>query len=304
MAHFDDYGARITPGTAILITPPGQRPTEGGPDAFGYRWRNSDNLSGPQFQWLDISATGTPVSLSDDSYTAAIPLGIPFFFYGQPKSSIYIGSNGLLGFNTTSLSTFSNSALPNVNYPNDIICPFWDDLYPPAGGSIYYESQPGLGRFIVQYQGIQHFGGSAPYTFQVILWSNGEIHYQYLDVTAGGTGSVTVGVENSAGSIGLMANYQNGGSAIKDGLAMIFAPVTLCEVSGVGMYFDAGSGNAVLVIPNDGGLATQYRVLSSPDAYSGYTLQGTYPNGPGSDTLTIAVPWDGKHFFKVVAVCP
>jgi hypothetical protein len=70
------------------------------------------------------------------------------------------------------------------------------------------------------------------------------------------------------------------------------------------MYFDAGSGYAVLVIPDDGGLATQYRVLTSSDGYGSYTLQGIYPNGPGTDSIPISVPWDATQFFKVVAVCP
>lgn len=307
MIHYNDYGARLTPGTAITILPPGQRPTEGGPDLYGYRWRSSLDLEGPQYQWQDISATGTAVVLTDDGVSPAIPLGISFPFYGQARTSIHIGSNGLLGFNPTNLAQYANGTLPDATswLPNDIICPFWDDLNPPAGGAIYYQSQPALGRFIVQYQGIQHYPSSPnPYIFQAILWSNGEILFQYQNVTAGGAGSATVGVENATGSVGLAARVENTGSLLQDGMAILFAPVALCTVPHVSLRLDAATGGLVLEIPDDGGLATDYQILMGGSAHGTFAPTLTVPNGPGSDQIALPATADATRCYKVVAVCP
>jgi hypothetical protein len=76
----------------------GPYPTRGGPDAFGYTWIHSVRSGRTGFRLVDISAFGTPVTLSDDSYSAAIPIGFPFPFYGTGYTDLYIGSNGMLGF--------------------------------------------------------------------------------------------------------------------------------------------------------------------------------------------------------------
>ena len=176
----------------------------GGPDAFGYTWIDSDEPGGPVYDWIDISAIGTSISLyDDDSYEVILPFDFPF--YGVIKNNMKISSNGYLTFGDDG-GNFSNDPIPDFYEPNDIICPFWDDLNPGMGGTIHYHYQTAPNRFIVQYTGIQHFGGSDPYTFQVILAPSGEIRFQY-SLMQGSVDYATVGIENIDGTDGLQVVF-------------------------------------------------------------------------------------------------
>ncbi|NIW46838.1 MAG: choice-of-anchor D domain-containing protein, partial [candidate division Zixibacteria bacterium] len=191
----------------------------GGPDNFGYRWIDSDEPNGPVFNWQDISGVGTAVSLNDDDFIE-VQLPFSFSFYGNMVDMIKISSNGYLTFGADG-TDFSNDPIPDPLEPNHIIAPFWDDLNPTIGGTIHYHSD--ANQFIVQYTNIQHFGGSAPYTFQVILDSNGKILYQYLDMQ-GDVTSATIGIENVDASDGLEVAFN--APYVHDNLAVRIAADT------------------------------------------------------------------------------
>ena len=74
----------------------------GGPDVFGYRWVDSNSPNGPAFSWVDITTTGTLVTVSgDDATSAAIPIGFDFPFYGNTFNSLRVCTNGWLSFTST-----------------------------------------------------------------------------------------------------------------------------------------------------------------------------------------------------------
>ncbi len=176
----------------------------GGPDGFGYSWIDSDESGGPVFNWVDISGTGTSVVLTDDATTGRIPLGMTFPFYGVTQDSIRIAANGFLNFGAVA-SGITNATIPTVATPNNIICPFWDDLNPALGGTIHYLATDT--QFIVQYTGIKRFDSPNPaQTFQVILNADGSILFQYLTVNAP-VNSTTVGIENATGTVGLLVAF-------------------------------------------------------------------------------------------------
>jgi len=52
---------------AVLAATP---PTRGGPDAFGYFYADSNDTEGPTYDFVDITATGTSLVLSDDDVEA------------------------------------------------------------------------------------------------------------------------------------------------------------------------------------------------------------------------------------------
>ena len=215
-------------GSIVSLAAVGSLPSDGifaagGPDAFGYEFIDSDEPGGPTFSWIDITGTGTAVTLSDDS-SVLVPLPFVFPFYGAAKTDVRIGSNGYLTFGTSG-STFSNTDIPNAANPNDIICPFWDDLNPSTGGTVHYFSSPT--QFIVQYTNIKRFGTSTgPNTFEVVLNADGSILLQYLDMQSLLT-SATVGIENSTGTVGLKAVFN--GAYIHNNLAVSIALPPPCS---------------------------------------------------------------------------
>ncbi|MGD8397050.1 MAG: FlgD immunoglobulin-like domain containing protein, partial [Candidatus Eiseniibacteriota bacterium] len=219
----DRPAAVVSKGAVDLRT--GSPPAEdfGGPDAFGYVWFDSDEPGGPVFDWQDVSGVGTSHTLSDDgSVVVNLPFNFPF--YGQNESSVRISANGYLTFGPTG-GTYTNTGIPDGSSPNELIAGFWDDLNPSLGGTIHSYHDAGTSSFIVQWTGIQHYGGSAPYTFQIVLRASGEILYQYQSMQ-GDLTSATLGIENAAGDTGLEVVYN--APYVHDGLAVLFRQLAAC----------------------------------------------------------------------------
>lgn len=171
------------------------------------------NVPCPEYQYLpescandfeDISATGNPLALTDDS-GAVVPIGFDFVFWGVSHANIAVTSNGYLTFGGT-LGAFTEAVIPSATVPNDLIAVLWDDFNPAVGGSVQYQT---LGtapnrRFIAQWTDVPQFsGGTGPVnTFQGVLFEGTNcIEFRYLnyDVPAG---DYQAGVEDATGSLG------------------------------------------------------------------------------------------------------
>ena len=184
---------------------------QGGPDGFGYKWIDSDQAGGPLFSWVDISTIGTAIPLTgDDQNPAAYPLGFTFPFYTGSFSTFRICTNGWVSFSSTS-TAYSNTTLPNTatTCPKDLLAIFWDDLTFVSSGGVtprayyYYDGT----RTIIEFLNVRKVSGTGTGTFEIILYPNGRILYQYLTMGFQSLNSATVGIQNSTGSIGLPINY-------------------------------------------------------------------------------------------------
>ncbi|HOD05156.1 MAG TPA: hypothetical protein PKH92_08935 [Anaerolineaceae bacterium] len=200
----------------LWVMPEGARPpleaagvspqATGGPDDFGYTWDDS-----VAFNWVDARG-GTNTGLEgDDRFTDAIDIGFDFKFYENTYSQLYITTNGLVTFGAGAYH-WSNQSIPNPASPNNFIAPFWDDLCVNYGGyntgRVYYlrgGSAPNR-YFVVEWYEISRRGNNDLLTFEVILYENGNIMTQYLNLP-GYLGSVTVGIEDDAGVTGLQYLY-------------------------------------------------------------------------------------------------
>jgi subtilisin family serine protease len=199
----------------------------GGPDLFGYKWRDSNEPNGPQYVWNDISSTGTlatnwvttgTFNPKDEGYAGPFSLGFNFNFYGQEKNQIYVSSNGLILFNTVSTDIYSNAQIPEAGIPNEYIAPFWDDLDGVSSGTVHYKQEGST--FIIQFTGWHKYSNTGSLTFQIVLHQNGKIVIYYNNMNATLT-SATVGIENAAGNDGLQVAYN--AAYVANNLALEFA---------------------------------------------------------------------------------
>jgi hypothetical protein len=225
----------LHPAKGAVDPSPGQAPgAHGGPDAFGYRWIDSDEPGGPVFSWFDISAIGTPVTTwtgTDDDGHAIVPLPFAFSFYGTTYTQVKIATNGFISFDVASTDhAYSNTALPTSAEPNLAIYPWWDDLDLSGGGSVRYYHDAVHQRFVIQYTNVPHYGTTTPglYTFQVMLQSSGSILVQYLDMQQT-VNSATIGIENGTGTIALQVAYN--AAYVHNNLAVLLATDLLTWVS-------------------------------------------------------------------------
>jgi hypothetical protein len=225
----------------------------GGPDEFGYEWKDSNEPDGPAFIWNDIASTGTEITNwiatgsfdpRDEGYAGPFSLGFPFKFYGDSKMDLYVSTNGLITFQPIANNIFSNDAIPDTDAPNEIIAPFWDDLEGGSQGKVYYQQDDN--KFIVQFTNWTKYNASEPNTFQVVLHSNGKI-FVYYNSMQGTVTSSTIGIENADGSVGLQV--ANNASYITDGLALQFmAEPEWLLINGLeGTLYN---GNSVAVVLN------------------------------------------------------
>jgi len=194
--------------------------SQGGPDGFGYRWIDSNEPGGPEYNWVSIAGNGTPLPSADDATYGPFPLGFTFNYYGVNYNEVRICTNGFLTFENTTSAPYANQHIPNTAVPNALVAPFWDDLNPNSGGTIYYFADGPNQRFIVQFEQVARYGQPGErQTFQAILTADGSILFQYH--TLNNSTSCTVGIENTDGTDGLEVLYNTGGY-LQDGMAILF----------------------------------------------------------------------------------
>jgi hypothetical protein len=190
----------------------------GGADTYGHIWVDSDEPSGPIFGWLDISSSGKALPLTgNNAISNPVPLGFKFSFYGVSYQSLRICSNGWLSFSTFSVA-YNNLALPDPLAPRNLIAPLWDDLMMTSNSQVYTED---LGnKFVVMFSDMVRITGEGPYSFEVILYDNGNIILQYLNLNQP-LPEYTVGIQNNDGSDGLTIAHNE--SYLKDSLAVLIS---------------------------------------------------------------------------------
>jgi hypothetical protein len=161
------------------------------------------------FNLRDISGSGTAIALSDDQRGGPYPIGFTVSFYGSDYTEAYISSNGFVSFEAGSSGCCTGQPLPTADGVDNLVAGFWEDLDPPEGGTLRYQT---LGaapnrEFVVGFYNIQHWPGGTPVTFEMIIHEgSNEVELQYGSApTDGGTHST--GVESASGVYGTQVDY-------------------------------------------------------------------------------------------------
>ncbi len=193
-------------------------------------------LTTTPFNWID---TKTPTGIIGDDQSKGFSLPFTFTFYGVDYNSVYVCSNGFLSF-TSNATAYNPQRIPDATVPNAVIAPLWRDLNPSTAGEITYYA--GSDRFVITWDGVKNYRTDSRQTFQVILYPNGEIVFQYKDITDDVT--TTIGLENAGGNKGKTAAIPRNGTAYrwipvtKDILACVSARDGLKKI-----YYNAGMLN-------------------------------------------------------------
>lgn len=181
-----------------------------GPDAYGYRYIDSNENGGPAVEFDNIANSGTLLYLHKDEISEEIPLHFTFPFYGQQYTSVYVSTTGVLTFNRpTFWLGAASEPLPTVGgHGGDLIAGLWDNFLTPnhtcGVKNLHYITKGTFPsrKFIVQWTNAKYFYTEIYNTFQIVLHENGDIQFNYNDVTIR-DGLTYAGIENGSGQIGL-----------------------------------------------------------------------------------------------------
>ncbi len=191
----------------------------GGPDAYGYVWRDHLDPNGPVYNWVDI--IGRPGStlvenLNDDNTVGPFYIGFNFHYYWYDINQVWIGSNGYIIFQNGQLSA-PFPYIPSTSQPQNYMAAMASDLnFGGAGnaGRCYYWASPAHDSLVISWINVPFWDPAPPNyytganTFQIILSTvDSSITYQYQSqsgVYAGGAAVyISAGIENNSGGIGL-----------------------------------------------------------------------------------------------------
>lgn len=274
-----------------------QAPT-GGPDAFGYAYKDSlAPGSGVTFSWIPTSSLTSTVDLGsypvDDRHSSALPIGFSFRFYKNTYTDLYINSNGLVMFGAGNAANDDNTPEP-IPYPgstdNYASC-FWSDLYmlDSSQGAWIETFGAAPNRYMVITFQAAYFNDihATPALFQMILYeTSNRIKCQYAHTRGpfyGSGGQAQIGMENNDGSAGLSYFFSLDYDHVvigplEDSLAIEFTP-----------------GPAMLPVFSNSSVVASANV--HPGDVATYTLQirntGT---GPSSvTTVTDPIPADTDY---------
>ncbi|MFC2170708.1 carboxypeptidase regulatory-like domain-containing protein [Calditrichota bacterium] len=198
---------------------------QGGPDDFGYVYIDSEEDDGPDYDWTDISETGTRVNnIGDDDHAGPFEIGFDFPYYGEEYDEFYVASNGYISFGE-GFDNWRNVSCPNTSDPNNALFLFVEDLNPAVNGDIYY-GEDGDGNLVCQFQNIPDYGANnTRFTAEIIIYPDGRILFQYNRLLGTDRSGECIGIENSNGRDGLQVSLNNNpGNYPYEGLAILFSP--------------------------------------------------------------------------------
>ena len=277
----------------------------------------------------------TLVTLSDDSYSAAVNIGFPFSFYGNTYNQCVIGSNGLISFDLSKANGYcawalNGTPLPSaaVNEANNAIMPAYHDINPSSfsspNGEILYQTfgaAPNR-QFIVLWKDILAFGGGGECTYMALILNETsnviEMHVGYKPIATGWNGGLAIqGVQNPPGTVATTTAGRNNSQWNATNDCKIYTPTTPTNTTAYtyanGTYLQILSPNSTYVWQNTLGQTFPYNngylnVANPPPGTTGYFLALSAAScnnsiGGSSDTTFISATSAGVTASSTPDIC-
>ena len=145
-------------------------------------------------------ALGTNLALTDDSNSAALPLGFSFTYNGVTYTDICVCSNGYIWLGPVAGAADFSPTEAELLAQAPRICPMWTDLNPGAAGSgqVYYDaSVPGIAK--ITWAGVFRFGSTDQNSMQVVIDASSSVTVTYGPCTT--AANPIVGASPGVGSV-------------------------------------------------------------------------------------------------------
>lgn len=259
--------------------------TPGGPGSLpttSYALANIPYAPGPY-------TGGTFVTLTDDSQSAALPIGFTFCFFGNSYTQFYIGSNGWIAFSPTS-TTFTSAPVPSTaaTVPKNCIMGPWQDWHPGIAGGPYINYQT-LGtapnrRLVVSWNNCPMFSCTTTLgRFQIIIYETTNIIENHIATKpaclawAGGT--AVQGIHNLPGTIAYTVPGRNSTAWTAANESYRYTPNGIATYT-INWYVLpsntlVGTGSPITVTPPAGAPSTSYYAQITGTGGCGAALAST-----------------------------
>jgi uncharacterized repeat protein (TIGR01451 family) len=219
----------------------------GGPDAFGYTYKDSLAPGGAvTFSWIPTDTLSTAINFGhpdpvDDEVSASLPISFTFRFYRNSYTDLYVNSNGLVMFGPGNATNSDNTPDPIPNpgqgHTHNYASCLWSDLYMlhSTQGAWYETYGVAPNRYMVITFKVAYFMDptATPGLFQMILYeTSNRIKCQYAHTHGpfyGSGGQAQIGLLDDDGANGISYFFSNNYSRIvigplQDSLAILFTP--------------------------------------------------------------------------------
>jgi len=155
---------------------------------------------------IDITGTGTGLSLGDDNMSGMKPLGFDFEFYGQTFDEVNISMNGFFtfqsNFSVSRSRNYRSETLPATSF-NYSVFPAWSDFIRRSSGNqspyiqTFGQTSDTDQYFVVMWDNVSEYSNGLKSTFQAILYeTTNEISFRYEDLRIQ-THDLTIGLQGN-----------------------------------------------------------------------------------------------------------
>lgn len=132
--------------------------------------------------------TMTPLNLGDDA-TRRISLGFEFDYWGQTFTDAWVSSNGFVSFQSGAHLCCNGQPIEQAQ--RNTIYAYWSDLISYTGNPYYRRDD---GSILFGWYGVNEYGTNNSSTFEIGLFADGKIQFNYGSLGFSGRRDFTAGI--------------------------------------------------------------------------------------------------------------